>query len=278
MCILNYGATIKRITINSIQGEKINLILGFDNNEDYLEEGCNYLGSLIGRYADRISNGTFQINEVKYYCPKNENNNTLHGGLKGFDKVFWHTEDYANDFLKLSYKSMDGEEGFPGNLTVFVLFKVQSDNSLKIEIKATSDKPTHLNLTNHCYFNLSGNSNCAITNHTLKIYADSFVESNAEFIPTGKLTKVEKSNMDFRTHKLLSAALEEAGNFFDQTWVLTNNYNSPAAILTDLDSGTCMEIYTTEPGLHLLCGKQLAYTLNNQSVRNEFNNYSGLCL
>ncbi|HSN59966.1 MAG TPA: aldose epimerase family protein, partial [Ferruginibacter sp.] len=200
--IINYGATVTKILVDDKNKQKANVLLGYDSLAGYLQKKNPYFGCIVGRYANRIGDATFLLNEKKYTLAANDNGQSLHGGLKGFDKVVWDVEKLPGDSgIRLNYFSKDGEEGYPGNVTVSVVYTLSSNNALKIEYSATTDQATPINLTNHCYFNLSGGKDSTILDHELEIKADRFTEVNDVLIPTGKLPEVTNTAMDFRQMK-----------------------------------------------------------------------------
>jgi len=188
--IINYGGTITKLLVPDKCGDLGDVVLGFNSIDGYLQKINPYFGALIGRYGNRIANGKFTLDGKTYTLAGNDHGNSLHGGNKGFDKVVWKAEKLPGDSsLKLTYESKDGEEGYPGNLTVEVVYTFTSDNSLTINYVANTDKATPLNLTNHAYFNLSAGKDATILNHELMLEADKYTPVNDALIPTGKLTQ-----------------------------------------------------------------------------------------
>ncbi len=198
--ITNYGARITSILVPDSLGKFQNVVLGFDNLDDYIKDEF-YLGAIIGRYANRISKGKFRLGEKEYELNINNGNNHLHGGSKGFDKVVWDVKEINEENqkgIKLYYKSEDGEEGYPGNLDVEVSIDLSEENELIISYNATSDKPTPINLTHHGYFNLSGDLNNSILSHELKINSDEILENNSDSMPTGNFINVNSTPFNFK--------------------------------------------------------------------------------
>lgn len=284
--VMNYGATITNIIVPDKAGSPADIILGFDSLEGYINASDVYMGSICGRYANRIGHAAFSINGSKYQLSKNEGMNCLHGGFRGFDKVFWNAEILPQgDGVIFTYTSDDGEEGFPGKLNASVTYQVKN-NSLYIGYFASTSKATPVNLTSHCYFNLSGNKENDILNHELQLFADRYVETNDELIPTGKLIQVRDSVMDFSNlHKINSAMNGLDG--YDHCWVLSKKVQSErkendkmmqAAILVHRDSGRMMKIYTTQPGIHFYSGNFLDGTLRQTKKGMMYSKYAGLCL
>ena len=261
--VMNVGATITKIVTADRNGEPGNVILGFDTLDEYLQYARYYMGCIVGRYCNRIGNATFSLNGKTYLLSQNEGSNSLHGGFKGFDKVWWNIEKGKDEkSLKLSYLSEDGEEGYPGNLQVEVIYELADDNSLTIVYTATTDQSTPVNLTSHCYFNLSAGKEKTVLNHELAIYADHYTVLNDHAIPTGKLVPVKDTAMDFCSSKKIGRDIETLKNGYDLNWVL-NKQQQADAILYDPLSGRCMEVETTEPGLQFFSANFAAQEIVN---------------
>ena len=279
--IINYGGTVTKIITPDKAGKKADVILGYDSLAGYLQTGNPYFGCLVGRYGNRIANGKFSLDGKEYSLATNNNGQSLHGGNKGFDKVVWDAEKLPGDSsLKLTYLSKDGEEGYPGNLSVTVVYTLTVDNALKIDYSAETDKATPINLTNHCYFNLSGGADSTILNHELQINANKFTEVNEVLIPTGKLPDVKNTPMDFTTAKAIGKDIDSVKGGYDHNWVL-NRKGTGLELVTSLyhpASGRYMEVYTTEPGIQFYSGNfldgSLKYTKNNV----KYVLHAGLCL
>lgn len=236
---------------------------------------------MVGRYANRIADATFTLDSVKYQLAANNNGNTLHGGLKGYDKVVWQMEPMAGDSsVKLTYASKDGEEGYPGNLTAVVIYTLTSNNGLMIDYKATSDKATPVNLTNHCYFNLSAGTDSTILDHELFLNASKFTEVNDKLIPTGVHKDVSAGPMDFTTPKPIGRDLAQVAGGYDHNWVI-NRKGTELELIGSLyhpASGRFMEVYTTEPGIQFYSGNFLDGTLNGAKNGKTYVKHAGLCL
>ncbi len=277
--IINYGATITNLFVPDRNGIAQDVVLGFKNLEGYLTAKNLYMGSICGRFANRIANGRFKLNNVEYNLPKNDGKNSLHGGIEGFDKVYWTAEILENkNAIKFSYRSKDGEEGFPGNLLVTVTYKVLQ-NDLEIEFYATTDKATPINLTSHCYFNLSGGYERNIFNHELMINADTYLEVDESLIPTGKMLKIDNSKMNFQIIRKIGDIIEE-DTMYDYCWVVNKAENilGAAALLKSTESGIQMLVSSTEPGLHFYSGNFLPNNLSNTNHENGYGKCAGLCL
>ena len=233
--IITYGGIITSIKVPDKNNNLIDVALGFETLDPYLKDHP-YFGAIVGRYANRIDNGKFTINNMDYNLPINNNGTSLHGGIKGFDKVNWDVVSYDSEkkrYIKLNYLSKDLEEGYPGNLNIYVTYSLSDDNELTVEYEAESDKATVLNLTQHTYFNLSGESSGDILNHELELDADSFLPVNEKIIPTGEIKNVGDTPFDFREKKKIGRDL----NQIDDQLILGNNYfesfdrNSKSCIL-----------------------------------------------
>src|SRR5258705_725256 len=189
--ILNYGGTVTNILAPDKNGKAGDVILGYDSLSGYLQPGNPYFGCLVGRYANRIAKAKFTLDGKEYTLAANNDENSLHGGLKGFDKVIWSVKSFNDSSLLLSYLSKDGEEGYPGNLSVDVMYSLSDDNGLKIDYAAAADKATPVNLTNHCYFNLSAGADSTILDHELMLKADNYTPVNVKLIPLGRIDDVK---------------------------------------------------------------------------------------
>lgn len=285
--VINYGGIITSLKTKSREGKSEDIVLGYDSLSHYVRSSP-YFGAIVGRYGNRIANGKFSLNGKFYSLAQNNNGQHLHGGVKGFDKVYWdiQAEPVSDGMaLKLSYVSPDGEEGYPGKLETEVIYHLTSSNELKIRYKAISDSPTIVNLTQHSYFNLSGDATQTILQHTLTIPADKFVPVNEVLIPTGKLQSVSHTPFDFRNATPIGARIGEndeqlnVGKGYDHCWVLndTSKKLHPAATLYDPGSGRLLEVFTTEPGIQFYSGNFLDATLigkNGVTYRHR----TGLCL
>jgi aldose 1-epimerase len=235
---------------------------------------------LIGRYANRIANAKFILEGKPYTLAANNNGNSLHGGNKGFDKVLWTTEKISDSSLKLTYQSKAGEEGYPGNLNAEVVYTLTSDNSIKIDYTATTNKSTPVNLTNHSYFNLSAGNDSTILQHQLLINADKYTPVNDLLIPTGQVADVKNTPMDFTMAKEIGKDIEKVKGGYDHNWVLNKKGNDleKVASLYDPASGRMMEVYTTEPGLQFYSGNFLDGTLGFTLQNKKYVRHAALCL
>jgi len=278
--ITNYGGIITGIFTPDKNGKTTNIALGFDNLEQYLE-GHPYFGALVGRYGNRIAKAQFSLDGESYALAANNGNNTLHGGLEGFDKKLWSPQIIGCDeraALKLSYVSPDGEEGYPGNLSVSVTYELLMDQ-LFISYEAETDKATVLNLTNHSYFNLAGEG--TILDHILYINASKYTPVNDELIPTGELANVEGTPFDFRKPNVIGERFENLSGEpvgYDHNYVIDGNEGEMrlAAKALDPKSGRFIEVSTTEPGVQFYTGNFLDGTL--KSGNRTYGQHSGFCL
>ena len=285
--LITYGGIITSIKVPDLNGNLIDVALGFNDFDSYLE-GHPYFGAIVGRYANRIDNGSFSIDDNDYSIPINNNGTSLHGGIKGFDKVNWNVVSYDSinhNSIKLNYLSKHMEEGYPGNLNTYVKYTLTDDNELVVEYQAETDKPTVLNLTQHTYFNLSGESSGDILDHNLLINADSFLPVNEKIIPTGEIKSVENTPFDFRKIKKIGKDINiedrqlKLGNGYDHCWVL-NDYNKKSRKIGEVNSNKTkinMEIFSDLPGVQLYTGNFLDGSLNSKKDL-KYINRSGFCL
>jgi len=278
--ILNYGGTVTDIITPDKNGKMGDVVLGYDSLNGYLQTGNPYFGCLVGRYGNRIANAKFTLDGKEYTLAVNNSPNTLHGGLKGFDKVIWTVKSFNESGLSLSYISKDGEEGYPGNLSVDVTYSLSDDNGLKIEYAAVTDKPTPLNLTNHCYFNLSAGADSTILDHELMLKAEKYTPVNKTLIPTGNIDNVKGTPMDFTISKKVGRDIAQVPGGYDHNWVFQKPENrfDLVASLYHQASGRYMEVRTTEPGIQFYSGNFLNSRLKNTRDGVKYVKHAGLCL
>ena len=274
--VINYGATITQIITPDKDGIAGNVILGFDSLEGYINNGHQFHGCAVGSYANRIANATFFLDGTTYQLKSNHKNFCLHGGITGFDKVWWNIEELDDCSLKLTYLSKDGEEGFPGNLHVEIIYKLSSDNELTMDYTAQTDKPTPVNLTNHCYFNLSAGKEATILNHELSIFAEQYTAADENLVPTGKLAFLKNTPMDFSQAKTVGKDIKIAGGY-DHNMILSSSPGK-AAELYDPASGRFMEMFTTEPAVQFYAGNALHFDNESNNCKSSFIQHAGLCL
>jgi aldose 1-epimerase len=278
--IIDYGGTVTNMMVPDKKGNAGDVVLGFDSFDGYVQKNDPYFGALVGRYANRISKAQFTLDGKRYSLAANDNGNTLHGGNKGFDKVMWTAQKISDSSLKLTYHSKDGEEGYPGNLNTEVTYTLGSDNSLRIDYSATTDKPTPVNLTNHSYFNLSAGQDSTILNHELQLNADKYTPVDAKLIPTGEILEVKNTPMDFTQLKTVGRDIDKVKGGFDHNWILNGSANGlkTAATLFEPKSGRLMEVLTTQPGVQFYSGNFLSGTLKFTKNGQRYVQHGALCL
>ena len=285
--ILDYGGIITSLLAPDKDGNYEDVVLGFESLADY-ETRNPYFGAVVGRYANRIAGGKFSLDGQEYQLVQNNGNNHIHGGTKGFDKVIWVSNpiEFADRVsLELSYTSKDMEEGYPGNLVCNVTYTLTDNNELQVTYRATTDKKTIVNLTQHSYFNLSGDFSRSIIDHELQIKADEFVPVNEELIPEGDYAAVAGTPFDFNSSKKIGKDIESSheqvriGNGYDHSWVL-KDYNTKIRLVSRVvhpSTGRVLEVYTTEPGIQLYTGNFLDSTLPAKGG-GTYGKRSGFCL
>lgn len=286
--ITNYGGILVSLKVPDRQGKIDDVVLGYDSVAGYVTDKA-FLGATIGRYGNRIAQAKFSLNGNTYMLAKNDGPNTLHGGVKGFNKVFWDAKPISgrdSQSLQLTYLSKDGEEGYPGNLKVQVTYTLTENNELKIDYEATTDKETVVNLTNHAYYNLAGQGEGDILDHMLTIHADRFTPVDATLIPTGHLQSVKGTPFDFTKAFAVGSRIVKdddqlnLGKGYDHNFVLNAGQNPspvPAAMLYEPKSGRVMEVSTTEPGIQFYSGNFLDGTIKGKGGKVYKHRYA-LCL
>lgn len=286
--VITYGGIITRWTAPDKNGSYGNIVLGFDNLAQYLE-GSPYFGALIGRYGNRIAKGSFNLDGTTYSLATNDGENHLHGGEKGFDKVLWQARGMKTaegETLVLSHTSKDGEEGYPGTLTVEVTYTLTEDNELDIRYRANTDKPTIVNLTQHSYFNLSGDFGRNILDHELFLDANHYLPVDSGLIPTGEFRPVTGTPFDFTRSKPIGQEIQgedgqlKLGQGYDHCWVIDKEESgsfSLAASAYHPDTGRFLEVYTQEPGIQFYSGNFLDGSLPSPQGGN-YGHRSGFCL
>ncbi len=284
--ILDYGGIITELHVPDRDGQLADVVLGYDELTAY-EENPMYFGAITGRYAGRIAKGRFTIHDADVTLLTNNGDNHLHGGARGFDKVIWDTSiGESAGALILNYTSRDGEEGYPGNLAVRVIYELTDDDELRVEYFATTDAPTVLNLTQHSYFNLSGRPGSDILNHDLQVNADSILELDNSSLPTGAFRPVEGSPFDFRTPKSIARDIGKddpqllMAKGYDHNWVLSASGTTvlaPAAVLQDATSGRRMAVHTTQPGIQIYTSNYLDGTVIGKAGH-AYGKHAAICL
>ena len=285
--ITNYGGIVTTLTAPDRNNKYADVVLGFNDLDSYLK-GHPYFGALVGRYGNRIAKGRFTLNGIEYKLAVNNGENHLHGGIKGFDKVVWTARSMRTKLgpaLSLTYVSKDMEEGYPGNLTVKVVYTLTNNNELRIDYSASTDKDTVTNLTHHSYFNLAGEGNGDILNHQLLLKASRFTPTDAGSIPTGELRNVQGTPFDFLKSTAIGARINQDeeqlkfGGGYDHNWVVNGRAGTlrQAASVYESTSGRVMDVWTTEPGIQFYTGNFLDGTLTGKSGK-AYARRNGFCL
>lgn len=267
-CIMTYGGIVQKLVMPDKNGKMEDIVLGFDSLDGYTGTNDPYFGALIGRYGNRIGGAQFTLEGKTYTLAKNNNGNTLHGGIKGFDKVIWTAKPsvgIAGPQLTLAYVSLDGEEGFPGNLEVYAIYTLTENNELKLEFTAHTDKPTVVNLTHHSYFNLAGQGNGDILNHVVYINSDKTTPVDSGLIPTGAFADVTGTPFDFRKPTTIGARINDPdpvlqyGPGYDHNWIINKPLGQFGlqARVVEPTSGRVMEVWSDQPGLQFYAGNFL---------------------
>ena len=279
--IINYGAILVSLKSPDKEGNSEDITLGYETLEEYIQDS-SYLGATVGRYANRISKGKFTVDGVQYNLAVNDNENHLHGGLKAFHKVIWNAEKFERGDgigIKISYLSKDGEEGYPGNLSVTVTYVLTNRAELKVRFEATTDKATPVNLTHHSYFNLTGSAQRDILDHKLTLFANHYTPVDAGLIPTGEIKPVGGTIMDFTNPMPIGARIKNVVGGYDHNYVLKKEDEklSLAAQVYEPESGRVTELYTTEPGIQFYSGNFLDGSITGKCGKT-YHKYYGFCL
>jgi len=286
--VTNYGAIITSIVTPDRDGKFADVALGYNNVEGYINAVDKpYFGAVVGRYGNRIAKGSFTLDGETYSLAVNNGENHLHGGVIGFDKVVWTVNSFEDTSIKLSYLAKDREEGYPGNLDISVTYTLTDENEIVIDYRATTDKATPVNLTQHTYFNLAGEGNGTILDHELMLAAAKFTPVDSGSIPTGELRSVTGTPFDFTSPKPIGRDIgtdnEQLtfGSGYDHNWVIDKASDSMeltlAAVVTEPTSGRIMTVRTTEPGIQFYCGNFLDGRLKGKSGKN-YVHRGGFCL
>jgi aldose 1-epimerase len=263
MQVTNYGARVVSLWVPDRDGKYEDVVLGYENIDRYVNNsGERFLGSVVGRYANRIANGRFTLDGKKYTLPQNNNGQTLHGGLKGIDCVVWDVQSATDSKIELRYVAKDGEEGFPGNLTINMTYELTPENEFVVTYNASTDAPTVVNLSHHSFFNLKGEGKGTILDNVLTINASHTTPVNNVLIPTGKIASVEGTPFDFRQPHVIGERIGEdneqlrMGSGYDHNWVIDRNGSGVelAATLWEPASGRYMEVLTDQPGMQFYSG------------------------
>lgn len=280
--VTNYGTIVTELHVPDRKGGFADVTLGFDTLDQYLAGNPPYFGATCGRVANRIARGKFNLDGATYSLARNNGANSLHGGRRGFDKVLWKATPLRGAAVRFDYTSEDGEEGYPGKLTVTVIMKLTDANEFLIDYTATTTKPTPINLTNHTYFNLAGSGD--IKSHTLTLAADYFTPVDSASIPTGEILSVRGTPMDFTKPAAIGSRFSKLANSpvgYDHNYVLRGDparSGDPAfaARVVEPKSGRVMEVFTTEPGVQLYTGNWLDGSLAGKG--NIYRQHTGFCL
>lgn len=278
--VINFGGYITFLQLPDRNGKLADIVLGYDTLKQYINDTA-YLGSLIGRFGNRIAKGKFTLNGAEYTLATNNGPNHLHGGINGFNKVAWNAQpidDPSGPGLKLTYLSKDGEEGFPGNLSCTVVYTLTNNNEMKISYEATTDKATIVNLTSHSYFNLAGHNSGDILGHELMLNADNYTPADDTLIPTGQIAPVKGTNVDFTKPTAIGERITKVAGGYDHNFVLNNKKCELglAARVYEPKSGRVMEIYTTEPGIQFYSGNFLDGSAKGKGAA--YKKHTGFCL
>ena len=280
--VIDFGGILTELHVPDANGNYTDVVLGFDNVGSYLEENI-YAGAIVGRTAGRITNGRFKINNKTYLLPQNEGTTHLHGGKEGFDKKLWDAEIVkmeGHEALKLSYYSLDGEEGYPGNVHITVTYSLTSDNGIRIDFEARTDRTTPLCPTSHAYFNLGGEGSGDILGHILQINSDEIIEVNQKFLPTGRIKKTVVGQNDYRNPVPVSQmVLRGKGHVHGGMYLLKGNKGilTKVASLSEPKSGRTMYVYTTAPYLQLYTGSFLN-TVSKGKSGETYGKFAGMCM
>lgn len=270
--VINFGARITSVWVPDKQGNMKDVVLGFGNIDDFLNINSNF-GAAIGRYGNRIGKGKFTLDKTEYQLTVNDGENTLHGGTVGYDHKMFDIKQIDKQTLECTLLSPDGDNGFPGNLNVKVIYKLTNDNAIDISYVATTDKPTVVNLTNHSYFNLSGDPQKPITDHVLFMDCDYYTPTDAGLIPTGEIASVKETPMDFTTRQVIGDRIDDysfealkLGNGYDHNWIYNKpgNITSPIAKVACPTTGITLEVFTNEPAIQFYAGNFLDGTVTGK--------------
>jgi len=280
--ITNYGGIVTSLQVPDRNGNFTDIVLGYDNLNDYIKNNSPYFGAIVGRFAGRIAKGKFTLKGVEYKLATNDGPNHLHGGIKGFDKVVWNAQQMQTDegpALKLTYLSPDGEEGYPGNLACTVIYTLTNNNELKVSYEAETDKTTIVNFTHHSYFNLAGHNSGNILGHILMINADSFAATDDTFIPTGEIKPIKGTPLDFTKPAPIGSNIAKTNGGYEHTYVLNNPSGSLALIARAYEpkTGRVMEVLTTQPGVKLYTGNYLDGSITGKD-KAVYNKHAAFCL
>ncbi|WP_084166293.1 aldose epimerase family protein [Anditalea andensis] len=284
--VLNYGGRVVKIMVPDREGSIDDVVLGFDRLEDYQESSEAYFGAVIGRYGNRIAKGSFSLDGTSYALAINNEPNALHGGPAGFHHVVWEVLEHHDDHIAMKYIAKDGEEGYPGNMEIFMTYTLTDDNGFRIDYEATTDKKTVVNLTHHSFFNLNGAGSGDVMDHILELNASAFTPVDKTLIPVGTILPVANTPMDFTRPTAIGERIGEGdeqltfGRGYDHNWVLDKaepGLLTFAAAITAPASGRKMEVFTTEPGIQFYSGNFLNGSVSGKDGKNYIHR-SAFCL
>ena len=281
IALTDFGARIVSALVPDRNGDLIDVVLGFDTIQGYLSAKEHYHGATIGRFCNRIANGKFSIDGNEYSLPQNNGSNCLHGGNEGFHNKVWDRQVSFNKLVDFYYVSPDGEEGFPGELKTTVSYELTNFNEIIIKFRATSNAPTVVNFTNHAYFNLNGEGNGDVLNHEVTILSNEFLPLNEDQIPTGEIFPVEGTAFDFRQPKTLALDINsqeeqiKIAQGYDHSYVNNQPISEPIAMAYSKESGIELQVFTTEPGIHLYTGNFLSDDVGKSGKK--YLRFGGLC-
>ncbi len=282
VCVTDYGCIITSILLPDSQKGNVDILLGYSTLDGFVN-GNAHFGAIVGRFANRIGGAAFSLNETKYHLDKNDGNNMLHGGFDYWEKKVWKSHKIENSNgvgVIFTRRSLDGEQGFPGNVDVTVIYTLNENNELTLEYRATTDKATPINFTNHAYFNLKGDSSGSILDHELQLFADSYLEVDKELIPTGKIMSVIDSPYDFTAQKTIGRDIEKTDFGYDHCFCVRrasrDKVLNNVAIVKEPSSGRKMLVKTTEPGIQLYTGNFIKDLKGKNGVL--YQKHAALCL
>ncbi len=281
--VTNYGCRIIRLLAPDRVGELEDVVLGFDTIEEYFQGPETFFGSIVGRVANRIAGAAFELNGQRFELSANEGRNHIHGGPTGFHSKVWKVFSADESQITFSYRSQDGEEGYPGNVELKVVYSLNDPEGLKIAYEATTDKATPINLTNHSYFNLLGAGNGKIDGHIFQIHASQFLPNNSEQLPIGRLENVEGTVFDLRESKVISDLLSQEndqlkiGEGFDNNFIPAGEGIRLIAKVVEPVSGRTLEVLTDEPGVQFFCGKAMDREVKGKDGK-VYGEHSAFCL
>ncbi len=280
--IINYGGIVTHLLVPDRSGTPGDIVLGFDNLQQYLDDNSPYFGCIAGRYANRIARGKFTIEDIIYQLTTNDGINHLHGGTKGFSKVVWDVEDFIfadSAGIVLTYLSKDGEEGYPGNLSAKVIYSLNNKNELRIDYEAFTDQPTPVNLTHHGYFNLKGQGRGDVLDHQIQMSAEKFIPVDESHIPTGEIWPVASTPMDFRKPVNIGRLIDRVQGGYDHTFV-ANNFDGKireVAKVFEPSSGRVMRVFSDQPGIQFYSGNYLDGSIQGKEGM-IYHQHFGFCL